>query len=147
MYKFKITLGDPSDDGHGKTETYIIQSNRPLEEVRKAYSLACRISGIKFHNEICADYEDHSLSKDQIEKFENIGINVIGLMFGNSEYDPDYEDSGWLEMDTYVELLLCFITLYTSELKLIIVSDELEDFEFYDDKYGYISHFGYGLFD
>ena len=68
-------------------------------------------------------------------------------MYGNSEYDLDYEDFGWLEQDTYIELLLCFITLYTPDIKLTIISDEMQDFEFYDDKYGYISHFGYGLFD
>lgn len=143
LYKFKLTLGDPSSDGHGKTQVYVISSNKPLEEVRKAYLLACKFSGIKFENYLCSEYGN--IGQNQIEFFKNIGIDVLPLL--DEEWDEE-DGYAYVGTDGYMKILFCFITLYTPEIKLTIVNDGLEDFEFRDpETKRYISHFGYGLFD
>lgn len=42
-YKFKIPIGDWSGDGHSKHEDYLIESNKPVEQVRELYFQACDI--------------------------------------------------------------------------------------------------------
>ena len=144
-YKFKLTLGDPSDYGHGKTKEYVISSNKPLEEVRKAYLLACKLSGIEFEDYLCSEYEDPHMDQNQVEFFKNIGIDVLPLL---DEEWSEGENYAYVGIDGYIKILFCFITLYTPEIKLTIVNDGLEDFEFRDpETKRYISHFGYGLFD
>lgn len=49
MNIFKLDLGDWSDDGHGKTETFYIQTDATLEEIQLAYVAGCNTHGICMH--------------------------------------------------------------------------------------------------
>jgi len=60
MERFKLILGDWSDDGHGKTETFIVESNKPVDEAREAYFEAVKKTGIDFGEQVCRDYEDNT---------------------------------------------------------------------------------------
>lgn len=42
LYQFKIPIGDWSGDGHGKCTWFVVNSNKPVEEWRKAYFAAAK---------------------------------------------------------------------------------------------------------
>ena len=51
-YKVKLTLGDWSNDGHGKYEEIIYKSNYPVSVIRQSYKDSCKLTGVQFnHNE------------------------------------------------------------------------------------------------
>ena len=145
-YKFKLPIGDWSNDGHGKCDWYIVQSNKPLEEVREAYFKACKLSGIEFHEYLCSDYEDGCISLDQIEYFKEIGIDVLPLL--DEEFDEEFKNDTYVGVDGFVSILFKFIIKYTPDLELDTINDGLEMFPFYgfDHQNRHIGHLGYGLF-
>ncbi len=71
---YKIIAGDWSDDGHGKTETYIIEvtSLHSLKEMQKNYARNCEKWGHTLDG-VAADYEDNSVPEDLIEKMRADG--------------------------------------------------------------------------
>lgn len=155
MNRFKIKIGDPSDDGHGKYEDFIIESNYTVATVRNAYKESCKLTGIQFSylgnnnhigieltwnnsefsdRAIAAEYESRTLSKlatDILIKFDLIN-------------NDNYEDDQYYIEDTYdfVHILLNFIKLSLPEFNYRIVSDNLEVLNSGDLNV----QFGYGLY-
>lgn len=100
----KLTLGDWSDDGHGKYEEFYIKSNYDVHKVRQAYKDSCKKTGLSFnHNEdytglnlgygstrqIWTEYESRELSEDAIEILRKFGID---------DYFDDTDDAASLMM-------------------------------------------------
>lgn len=146
-YRFKIPIGDWSDDGHGKTEDYTIVSNKPIQEVRELYFQACEKLGFTLdgHDRLspCSEYQDYQVKEETIEALINYGINISGE-----------EEAAWTEdgLTTYemCDLVLDFIKVQDKELVLTRVPNaDLPMFQFYgiDEKKRHIGYFGYGLFD
>lgn len=54
-----IVVGDWSGDGHEKTESFIIESNLSLDEIRAAYAKGSEILGVDIVKNVCAEYEDN----------------------------------------------------------------------------------------
>lgn len=150
MYKFELELGDWSDDGHGKTEDYLIHSNKPVEDVRESYFKAVGLTGINFGGEVCSDYGDGELDLDLYEKFKE-----LGYVFDEEKWDIEFNsknicDSIYVERSAFMDLALWFIKLGDSTLELkIIEKDPVDSFHFYgfDEKGRHIEFFGYGLFN
>lgn len=148
MYKFKLPIGDWSDDGHGKTDDYIIESNKPLEHVREMYFQACEKLGYTLdghHKKTpCAEYEDYEFPFEVINDLDNIGVKGLDFYFevGEGNYDMD--------SISFCDIVLNFIKSQDKDLELKrIPNDELPMFQFYgvDNKNRHIGYFGYGLFD
>jgi len=92
MNKFKIQLGDPSDDGHGAGSDYVINCSITLEEFNKAYEDACKETNFQWNTngnytkregtwldskyKILNDYEVRRLTEDQINMFNAFGITI-----------------------------------------------------------------------
>lgn len=139
MYKFKLPLGDWSKDGHGICEWFVIESNKPVNEVREAYFKSVAMTGFNLANELCNDYEDSTITVEQAEKLESIGIDLTWIK-EDCWYDNDL-DSWSIDSDVFLEILFMFIKLSDPDLMLVDVPDTLESFDLYK-----IGQLGYGLF-
>jgi hypothetical protein len=52
MNKMYLVLGDWSDDGHGKYDKVLVESNKSVKEIQDAYKASCKLTGVSFnHNE------------------------------------------------------------------------------------------------
>lgn len=132
--KFKITLGDWSDDGHGKTQVFILETNAlTIEEVREAYFKAIEITKFDFSSKVCSKYEERYPKESVVERLKDIGIEI----------PPEY----W-ETDDLLTALIKFIQIGEPVLTFTIVKDAIPSFEFYgfDEKERHIGGIGYGLF-
>lgn len=146
MYKFKLPIGDWSDDGHGKCDWYIIESNKPVQEVREAYFKSVDSTKINLAEELCSEFEDCTLSLEFAEKLESLGIDLTCIK-EDSWFDEDMEAWG-MDHDSFMEILFQFIQLSDSELILFEVPDNLPIFNSYsyNEYKRHIGHLGYGLF-
>jgi hypothetical protein len=146
MYKFELPIGDWSDDGHGKNKIYLIESNKPVEEIRELYFQACNKLGFTLdgHGDKvpCSEYKDCEFKKETFQELIDFGI-VISEDLKEGLLEDDSLDS--LE---FCEIVLALIKTQDPELILNIIQDKLSMFQFYgcDKQNRYIGYFGYGLF-
>ena len=118
-HKVKFTLGDPSDDGHGKYEDFYIKSSLSVEELKEAYKKAKNILGITLDHEVpeswserykeldfstnsyyrpdtrklCVDYQENKLSVFVYNRFKEQGIDIIDLLgWYRDEYREETEE-------------------------------------------------------
>lgn len=81
-FTITLLLGDPSGDGHGKSDTIVFNSNLNKEEIQDAYKKASKELGFDLISDICDDYEDNYLPK----KIYNILIKN-GMKYDLNEYE------------------------------------------------------------
>lgn len=132
-HRFKLTIGDWSNDGHGRCETFIVISNKPVQESREAYFKAIEKLNFDISREVCSDYQEYELKPEVRKKFKKLGYTI------EEEFDPE----------AYAKLLLFFIKQGDPELELILSPpDSLQTFHWYgfDEQRRHIGHLGYGLF-
>lgn len=132
-YKFRMSIGDWSDDGHGKHEDYIIKSNKPVKDVREAHFRIKEVTGIDIDH-LCRDYEDSHIPSDVEDK-------LLAMGFG-------FEDEGCTYPDEFASLWVFLLQKADPGLELKIVNDDIPTLHFYgfDEKRRHIGHVGYGLF-
>lgn len=144
MSKFKIEIGDPSKNGHNQSEERIINSNKTIEEVRKAYDKSCLLTGLVFtsnkdiivnneklnwqNNEysdrnICTEYESYDTSELAQNILKEYGIE-----------NPNIDGN----VDSLVDIFLEFIKLSLSDFEYDIVQDIIPSLGL---------TIGYGLFE
>ena len=149
MYKFKIPIGDWSDDGHGKYEDYIISSNKPVEYVRNLYFQACdkiefSLDGNYKPTTLTpnAEYEDYEFSKKTLQALLDFGVK---LKQEHIDYIREQESTDGTEL--LCEIILRFIETQDNTLELRVI-DDIPMFQFYgfDNEKRHIGYFGYGLF-
>lgn len=164
MHKFKIPVGDWSDDGHGKCEEYIVSCNYPVEEVQQAYKDSCKLTGISFnHNEdytglglnrqhpeyedrkIASEYGQYTISRLAEGILAKHGIDVWEG-FDSEIIDKSGEKAYIDGSEHFIELLFAFIKLSLRGLKYEIVGDDLPYLNGYWDPSLNVQ-FGYGLFE
>ena len=151
MNRFKIVLGDWSDDGHGKYEHYIIQANKPVNEVQEAYKKSCQLTGVSF-NDSGNDYTGRNYTHEEQEKFHvctNYEQNVISKevveVFRSWNCPFELQDGYVEDIDEFVQLLLWFISLSLPDLKTEFIDDVIPVFNGYWDENLNVQ-IGYGLF-
>ena len=132
-YKFTISIGDWSSDGHGISETLPFECNYAVEDLINAYKKSCKKTGLQFnHNEdytghkpknwsansdyenrlICTEYEDGVLHAFARNILKEHGIDP----FIDEENDDENEcmfDDG----TEFAELILEFIKISLPDLK------------------------------
>jgi hypothetical protein len=140
---FTLPIGDWSNDGHGKSDLYYIESNKPVEEVREAHFKAKDITGIDIEK-IANRYEENSIESDHpvIEYLRNKKIDPRD-MFDNDE-DTYYADS-----ESMVELWVMLLQDGDPNLELKISQDHrvpMLPFYGFDEKKRHIGFVGYGTF-
>lgn len=156
MYKYVLNIWDWSDDWHWKNERIILESSHTKEEIIEAYKASCKLTWLQFnHNDdytglgwdwreekkrqIATEYEDSSMTKEQIAILKSHGIDVMEGFSEDIDEDDFYFD--WTEH--FVEVLIKFIQLSLPDLKIEIVEDDLEEINWFG---GLGQQFWYGLF-
>lgn len=158
--KVKLEIGDPSGDGHKQHETFIFESNKTVQEIRKAYKDSCKLTGLSFnHNQdftglnlawnhpehddrqIYVEYESTGISRLAEEILLKHGIDV----WKGYDEDIDHEEECEIDgADHFVELWTKFVQLSLPDLILTQITDNSipcineEDLNV---------QFGYGLYD
>ncbi len=162
-----LVLGDWSDDGHGKHDKVLLESNVFVKEIQEAYKASCKLTGVSFnHNEdytetnrpweeadkyrIATEYEDgvlskfvfdilskHSLTKEMLKEWDKDG------------YSDDSEENGiGLYIESYIQLWIWFVKLSLPNDTILIPVNERDEIPAIN---GYWNEnlnvqFGYGLY-
>lgn len=123
MNRIALIVGDWSDDGHGKTETFMIDTNYTQKQL---YDAQHKLDELGYEwSETMQDYEDSIVSDETLAKWAELGFipNVV-------EHDAD----GYYDPDSYVELFLALIRHINPDFVGTVV------------KSGAVNIGGYGLF-
>ncbi|MDD3412559.1 MAG: hypothetical protein PHY47_01020 [Lachnospiraceae bacterium] len=134
MHNFKIILGDPTWDGHGRHEEYIFLSSAPLKEVEKAYKKGVAFIGLDVTH-FCQEHEESSISMDTYNILKDAGVDVSKI---------DSWDEDWMIYpETLLHLILETIRLSGEEIEISeIPSSAIPTFSNPEGA----ESFGYGLF-
>lgn len=148
MYKFELPIGDWSDDGHGQCEWFLIESNKPVDELREIYfetkkNLQCSLDGSDWNKmrklTPCDDYGDNNLTKEHLVDFLKLNLTERDIKYFTEDPTPE----------KFAELFILFMVSHNSELELQMVEREsFPMFPFYgfDKQKRHIGFMGYGLF-
>lgn len=149
-----LILGDWSKDGHNQHDTVTLLSNKPVEEVHKAYKKARELTGISFDERtyklysfhtICTEYEDNRIDDSCWEILQNHGLTLELLnSFGKDKFSDEEELEIWDITGTFVNLWIWFTKLGDKELELEISKEEIPNINGGGTEI--TSGFGYGLY-
>ena len=146
-YTFKLVLGDWSGDGHGGSETYLMNSSKSIEAVREAFFKAREIVPTEIHPEnICSDYKESTVSPGivkQILDFYNLHD------FEDEWFQTYFLTEAYMELDILAEITARFINMGDPECNVQISpeQDSMPTLHFYgtDEKQRHIGFIGYGI--
>lgn len=128
MHEYQLTVGDWSCDGHEESTVVHIRVNKTQDEIAAAYTRACVDSGIQFHDEVAADYQDTSYPGEGLREYGVPHRFAVG----------DHVD-GAVHL---VELLMEFMKVADPTIEY-----EVQDYSKPDLVYALNNEqFGYGLF-
>lgn len=153
IYKFKLPIGDWSGDRHGKTEDFLIESNKPLQEVRELYFRACEKLGFTLdgYDKLtpCSEYGDSTIKEETLNALLEFGVKIDENLVDSLKESYE-QDKAYLETESMCDIVLEFIKTQDKTLELVrIPKKDYPMFQFYgyDEKKRHIGYFGYGLFD
>ena len=144
--RFILTIGDWSDDGHGKAEDFQVEADVDLEEVRRLYLLS-RDAADTHPENVCSEYEEPSLSRGELI---SLGLREDDL--GEVEAG---EKGGWhLSPENMARLWVAWMNSHTSaSLRLAETPDSLPTLHWYgrrriltDKETDHVGFIGYGAF-
>lgn len=87
-----MVVGDWSNDGHGQTETLVIESNLSHEEIEAAYAKGVKEFGLDVARELCHEYEENTIPRELYKRFEMIDPNFGDKYADSIDHDPTSED-------------------------------------------------------
>ena len=80
QYKYSIQIGDPSGDGHGQCQQFIIACDKTKEEILKAHDAFVSkykislLGGGPGITELFGEYEENELSQESLNRLRMAGI-------------------------------------------------------------------------
>ncbi len=164
-----LVLGDWSDDGHGKHDKILLESNVSIDEIQQAYKDSCKLTGVAFNinedfTETNRPWQEADLYRIACEYDEgNLSMFVFGILAkygltremlnewdvdGNGDYEDEDYDPVILYKESYVSLWIWFVKLSlpkTAVIKTADAKDEIPVINGYWNKNLNVQ-FGYGLF-
>ena len=142
-HRFKLPIGDWSDDGHGKCDYFVVESNKSVAEVREVHHRIKETTGIDIH-EICSEYEESSIDSDMYVRLAALGYNTHNVDLDEVE---DEEDSLTMSSEDMVKLWVWLLMKVDATLELT-VSTDIPMLPFYGYRNGqHIDFVGYGCFN
>lgn len=144
MYQIKFTLGDYSRDGHGMSDDYIVESNKPVEHLRELH-FSC-IKTLDFDiGDMCREYGENQLAEsifDILKEHKILDDECLYYLETNDFVieDPDELLGIWLSVLIYLDPTLTL---------LVKTPDEIPSMHFYgyDEKKRHLNNPGYGLYE
>jgi hypothetical protein len=146
-----IPLGDWSDDGHGKFETFhlLIPVQFTQEILSENYLKNKELFGFGL-KDFANDYEDGRISMSDIEKLQEHGFEFSEASKGilkkdEDAYSTDFSrDNPWLNTKAMLEIVVFFIGYGLEDFTARVKEP---DFYLFGQWAGPESMIGYGLFD
>lgn len=161
--EMKFSIGDWSDDGHGKTQEFRFSTDSSIDDVRQAYLKSCELTKISFDTNkgrntnikhaICCDYEDRVISMDALKVLIGHGLVCLsesdyadGTPFPEKcFFESSYDKNGqYVNVDDFCKLLIWFIKLSLPEFKIEETKDVPSVNGYWDKDLNEM--WGYGLF-
>lgn len=116
MHTFTIKIGDSYGDGHGKHDSFLVKSSKPIKEVQKAYKKSTKkLPSCLNPTAFMDEFEDGSLPKTTYQEALRLGYNFYKGFVG--EPDLDYPD---INPSLFCEYVLWYIKQSDPELELSI---------------------------
>lgn len=155
MYKIYLTLGDWANNGHGKSEKILLESNKPISSINESYIKSVKLTLVNFNNyrhiqydykkaekfEFCVSYEDCYLNHYIFEKLAKFGLTRELLeSFGAEDWKERVEgqEPKWfINIDCFALLFIWFVKLSDKELEIKKIDSSIPE----------LKGFGYGLFE
>jgi hypothetical protein len=140
MYKFKLPIGDWSDDGHGKCDYYTVISNKSVEEVREIHFQIKEKTGFDIHK-ICNKYEKDTIDLEELEELEELGFKI------SEEHINREEDIVSIYSSNLADLWM-FLLMKTDNDLVLKLEEPVPMLSFFgfDEKKRHIDFVGYGCF-
>lgn len=145
--KYNLTIGDWSNDGHNQTEVYVVEIPDQFKDVLKS-NFESNVKRIGFDpTELAQEYEDSSISEDEIEALRRTGFDFEKAVTKYSDY-PIYIDNRQIAgPDGMLAILMHFIGYGLEGFTYEVISDSFPQLFGYWDSAVISSHkIGYGLF-
>jgi hypothetical protein len=140
-HKINFPIGDWSDDGHGKCDWFLVESNKDVLAVREAHFQCPQILGFDI-GDICSEYEVRALDKKIHAKLVEEGI------FRNRHFEDEYEGEYEMSPESLMNLWTDILMYIDPELHLEICKPhDCIHFYGFDDKKRHLSTPGYGLYE
>jgi hypothetical protein len=146
----EFSIGDWSNDGHGKEQTFIILCNKTSEELREIYFAACdklkiRLDGhekkLKFPVP-CEDYEDGKFSVELYNYLVENGVKMPKF----KELEEGAQNGNYFPSTTeFLAVVLALIQWGDKSIVFDLLKPEVFHFYGFDKKKRHIGYFGYGL--
>jgi hypothetical protein len=161
LNKMYLVLGDSSDDGHGKYEKVLLNSNVKVDSIRYAYKASCKLTGVSFNhstdytevgnkNQIATKYEDGVLHKKVFDILAKHGLTKEMLReWDVCDYfeEGDFEDGQFgLYEEIFVSLWIWFVKLSLPEVVILERDIPKEVIPNINGCKNLSSQFGYGLY-
>lgn len=162
MNKMYLVLGDWSDDGHGKYEKVLVESNKSVREIQDAYKASCSLTGVSFN--INQDYtgrnrewsvaEEYCIATEYEQGFEISDKVKQGLKDAGFDVEKHFSFGMDEDGDQVEDNDVIFLYLWTEFVKLslpdLVINKIPEDngipvINGYWDKNLNVQ-FGYGLY-
>lgn len=129
MFKIRFTLGDWSDSGHGKKETYHMKSNYSAKEINEVL--------LKYENETGSNISSWCMDDGDtiIHSYDTNSLVTMGIVSSSEIINGEYDCENALG---YIDLISRIIKYYIPDFEW--------DYESYEDEETlYIDKGGYGL--
>ena len=143
-HKWAIDIGDWSNDGHGKCESKLIESNLTNEEAREAYFKAKEKLGKAYPEIVCQEYEDYLVDAEMLKELRAHGFEFKDCD-GEGEGD---EEVVYPYVEGMLQLTLWFIQQGNPDFKYKIINPPSTPrlaFYGFDKQKRHISFIGYGV--
>jgi hypothetical protein len=137
-----LTLGDPSGDGHERTESVVIKSTHTYEQINAAYDAAVRLVGVDIMENVANEYEEPYMSKDIEAKllayepvfFDGLKLSRVGY-YTERAYDIEQramvERAGQhvgcltLDVDSFVQIFLKMVRIGNPQIVVAVVNQNV----------------------
>lgn len=158
-----LVLGDWSNDGHGKSNKILVESNYTVDFVQQAYKDSCRLTGVSFNKiewqedftngaknaiTIADEYEEPFVPAEALILFtEKFGLTPQIINSWGGDYDYKKDEKFCLNEDSFVKLWFWFVRLSHPDLEIreVPAKESIPCINGYWDKNLNVQ-FGYGLY-
>ena len=110
MNRITVEIGDWSNDGHNRSDCFVVESTLTQSELMTAYRTGVSIIGVDLINDVAKDYEDSLLSKEHEELLRKAGYGFDKDPKGNlyfERYDDEDESTSYsLGVQEYLDIFL-----------------------------------------